>query len=222
MAGRSGCSSSFSRLARRSLGLRPALSRCHQFVTRYPKASAISFPPQLLRLLPAGAVAGWVLHPLESAALPRRTPQAVIYALQQGHAWAISALPCSFMPLPRPEHYCRVFLSAAAVNLKRSPRQIPSAGTPVDTQDFTEHYKIGWRRHYKVGWRKTFRPRLLSFTICVTQRPRLQSSNRKFGITEAIMDSNQSGRRRFLKQAVALDGGAAGAGAAPGWAVRGR
>src|SRR5260370_16212293 len=56
MAGRSGCSSSFSRLARRSLGLRPALSRCHQFVTRYLKASAISFPPQLLRLLPAGAV----------------------------------------------------------------------------------------------------------------------------------------------------------------------
>ena len=28
----------------------------------------------LLRLLPAGAVAGWGLHPLESAALSRRTP----------------------------------------------------------------------------------------------------------------------------------------------------
>src|ERR1700682_2393749 len=27
-----------------------------------------------LRLLPAGAVAGWGLHPLESAALSRRTP----------------------------------------------------------------------------------------------------------------------------------------------------
>jgi hypothetical protein len=26
-------------------------------------------------LLPAGAVAGWGLHPLESAALSRRTPQ---------------------------------------------------------------------------------------------------------------------------------------------------
>jgi hypothetical protein len=32
-------------------------------------------PPQLLRLLPAGAVAGWDLHPLESAALSRRTPK---------------------------------------------------------------------------------------------------------------------------------------------------
>ena len=30
----------------------------------------------LLRLLPAGAVAGWDLHPLESAALSRRTPEA--------------------------------------------------------------------------------------------------------------------------------------------------
>src|SRR6266498_3864299 len=35
----SACALSFSRLARRSLALRPAHSRCHQFVTRYPKAS---------------------------------------------------------------------------------------------------------------------------------------------------------------------------------------
>jgi hypothetical protein len=33
----------------------PAHSRGHQFVTRYPKASDISSPPCLLRLLPAGA-----------------------------------------------------------------------------------------------------------------------------------------------------------------------
>src|SRR4051794_26099932 len=51
----SACTSSFSRLARRSLALRPAHSRGHQFVTRYPKASDISSPPCLLRLLPAGA-----------------------------------------------------------------------------------------------------------------------------------------------------------------------
>src|SRR5262249_41767434 len=71
----SACAASFSRLARRSLALRPAHSRCHQFVARIPKASAISSPPQLLRLLPAGAVAGWGSHPLESAALSRRTPE---------------------------------------------------------------------------------------------------------------------------------------------------
>src|ERR1700693_1257124 len=41
----SACALSFSRLARRSLALRPAHSRCHQFVTRIPKASAISLPP---------------------------------------------------------------------------------------------------------------------------------------------------------------------------------
>src|SRR5450631_3490351 len=41
----SACALSFSRLARRSLALRPAHSRRHQFVTRYPKASAISLPP---------------------------------------------------------------------------------------------------------------------------------------------------------------------------------
>jgi hypothetical protein len=51
----SACTSSFSRLARRSLALRPAHSRGHQFVTRYPKASDIPSPPCLLRLLPAGA-----------------------------------------------------------------------------------------------------------------------------------------------------------------------
>src|SRR4051812_49403454 len=41
----SACASSFSRLARRSLALRPAHSRRHQFVTRTPKASATSLPP---------------------------------------------------------------------------------------------------------------------------------------------------------------------------------
>jgi hypothetical protein len=41
----SACTSSVSRLARRSLVLRPAHSRGHTFVTRFPKASAISLPP---------------------------------------------------------------------------------------------------------------------------------------------------------------------------------
>ena len=53
------------------------LARSPYFVTRYPKASDISSPPCLLRLLPAGAVAGWDLHPLESAAFSRRTPKTV-------------------------------------------------------------------------------------------------------------------------------------------------
>jgi hypothetical protein len=52
----SACTSAFSGLAQRSLTLRPAHSRGHLFVTRYPKASDISSPPCLLRLLPAGAI----------------------------------------------------------------------------------------------------------------------------------------------------------------------
>ena len=36
---------------------------------RYPKASDTSSPPCLLRWLPAGAVAGWALHPLEKRRL---------------------------------------------------------------------------------------------------------------------------------------------------------
>src|ERR1700726_281360 len=54
------------------------LARSPYFVTRYPKASDISSPPCLLRLLPAGAVAGWDLHPMESAAFSRRTPTAEV------------------------------------------------------------------------------------------------------------------------------------------------
>ena len=76
----SACTSTFSRLAQRSLRLRPAHSLCHLFVTRSSKASASSLPPCLLRSLPAGAFAGWGLHPLESAAFSRRTPMSVIDA----------------------------------------------------------------------------------------------------------------------------------------------
>src|SRR5260370_2767437 len=79
----SACALSFSRLVRRSLALRPAHSRRHQFVTRYPKASATSLPPLLLRLLPAGAFSRWALHPLESASLSRRTPHTDLSLISQ-------------------------------------------------------------------------------------------------------------------------------------------
>src|SRR6266478_5890782 len=89
----SACTSSVSRLAQRLLALRPAHSRGHQFVTRYPKASDISSPPCLLRLLPAGAVAGWGLHPLESAALSRRTPKATL--MRCPRSTATTSIRCS-------------------------------------------------------------------------------------------------------------------------------
>src|ERR1700680_2468486 len=65
----SACTSTFSRIARRSLTLRPAHSRGHQFRDRYPGASDISSPPCLPRLLPAGAAAGRGLPPLEKRLL---------------------------------------------------------------------------------------------------------------------------------------------------------
>jgi len=50
---------------------RPAHSCCHRILRHAsPEASTISLPPQLLRLLPAGAVAGWGFHPLEKRRLP--------------------------------------------------------------------------------------------------------------------------------------------------------
>ena len=64
MAVVSACATSFSRIAQRSLTLRPVHSRCHRILWHAsPEASTILLPPQLLRLLPAGAVAGWDFHP---------------------------------------------------------------------------------------------------------------------------------------------------------------
>src|ERR1700732_3016894 len=45
---------------------------------RYPKASDTSSPPCLLRSLPAGAVAGWGLHPLEKRRLVTAHVEAVL------------------------------------------------------------------------------------------------------------------------------------------------
>jgi hypothetical protein len=51
----------------------PAHSRCHQFVTRIPNFSY--FVTSIAAPVASGwSVAGWDLHPLESAALARRTP----------------------------------------------------------------------------------------------------------------------------------------------------
>src|SRR5271167_634045 len=82
----SASTSTFSRIARRLLALRPAHSRGHQFRDCYPGASDISSPPCLPRLLPAGAVAGRGLHPLEKRRL-------VTAHVESGHSHQISARP---------------------------------------------------------------------------------------------------------------------------------
>jgi hypothetical protein len=73
----SACASSFSRLAQRLLALRPAHSRCHQFVARFTRRLQSSrYLHDCSGCFPAGAFAGWDLRALESAALSRRTPLA--------------------------------------------------------------------------------------------------------------------------------------------------
>src|SRR5271156_2522983 len=81
----SACTSTFSRIARRSLALRPAHSRRH-LRDGYPRASDISLPPCLPRLLPAGAVGRAGLAPAGNAPPCRgaRGRRAFVYAVPLG------------------------------------------------------------------------------------------------------------------------------------------
>src|SRR6476660_4684491 len=74
----SACTSSFSRLARRLLALRPAHSRGHQFVTAIRRLQPFRYLHDCSDRFRRERIAGWDLHPLESAAFSRRTPQAAI------------------------------------------------------------------------------------------------------------------------------------------------
>jgi hypothetical protein len=72
----------------------------------------------MLRLLPAGAFAGWGLHPLESAAFARRTPTADIRkAANPLGASRVAYASLVYLPSPLPRHgdwrYC--FAQFAAV-----------------------------------------------------------------------------------------------------------
>src|ERR1700745_2328916 len=69
----SACTSSFSRFARRSLTLRPAHSRSHQFVTAIRRLQTFRHLHACSDCFRRERIAGWALHPLESAALSRRT-----------------------------------------------------------------------------------------------------------------------------------------------------
>ena len=71
----SACASSFSRFAQCSLTLRPAHSRCHQFVTRFTRRlQPFRFLHDCSGCFRLEHFAGRGLHPLESAAFSRRTP----------------------------------------------------------------------------------------------------------------------------------------------------
>ena len=78
--------------------LRPAWSPSCPRQPSTPEASAISLPPLLLRLLPAGATdAGWGSHPLKMCAFARHTANILLSAMEphdtsvQKEACAVSA-----------------------------------------------------------------------------------------------------------------------------------
>src|SRR3954451_9378930 len=70
----SACTSTFSRLARRSLALRPAHLRGHQVVTAIRRLQPFRYLHDCSDCFRRERIAGWALHPLESAAFSRRTP----------------------------------------------------------------------------------------------------------------------------------------------------
>ncbi len=70
----SACTSTFSRLAWRSLALRPAHSRGHQVVTAIRRLQPFRYLHDCSDCFRLERITGWALHPLESAAFSRRTP----------------------------------------------------------------------------------------------------------------------------------------------------
>jgi hypothetical protein len=74
----SACTSTFSRLARRSHTLRPAHSPGHQVVTAIRGLQPFRYLHDCSDCFRLERIAGWALHPLESAAFSRRTPIAAV------------------------------------------------------------------------------------------------------------------------------------------------
>src|SRR3954464_9835741 len=98
----SACTSSFSRLARRSLALRPAHSRGHQFVARYTEGFS-----HFVTSMTAPVASGWTgcrvgLAPTGKRRLSRRTPIAVLRRRNTTPGGPSSASPPRTTPAWRP------------------------------------------------------------------------------------------------------------------------
>src|SRR5712671_404854 len=140
----SACTSSFSRFARRSLALRPAHSRSHQIRDRYPGASDISSPPCLPRLLPAGAIAGWALHPLEK----RRLVTAHAVGGPSERETGLTVAPRALKP--RRAESGRGAQRLAAECAGRSAREPPQPRPPRLTRGCACHF-WPWRTGRRLG-----------------------------------------------------------------------
>ena len=142
----SACATSFSRLARRSLALRPAHSRCHRISWHAsPEASTVSLPPQLLRLLPAGAGCRVGLSPTEKAppyhgAQPERTSAKSLTWIGFGQLRKFERSPFSRLATTA---------SVADAALRNATRPLPSpdaATLASDTVlDSSGRWRVKWR-----------------------------------------------------------------------------
>ena len=76
-----------------SLALRPAHSRGHQVVTAIRRLQPFRYLHDCSDCFRLERIAGWALHPLESAAFSRRTPKAAVRRVAGGRQGSTSSRP---------------------------------------------------------------------------------------------------------------------------------
>jgi hypothetical protein len=130
--------------------LRPAHSRGHQFVTRYPKASDISSPPCLLRLLPAGANRRVGLAPTGKPRLVTAHPLSRHWRRAPATAQLGGYLPLA----PGVSTVRSTDLQVRCHGSERDGRDVPIpdlADNRLDLPDTAERRACTWARYFPPG-----------------------------------------------------------------------
>jgi hypothetical protein len=121
----------------------------HQIRDRYPKASDISSPPCLLRLLPAGTIAERPLRPLEKRRLSRHTPKAVLQPrLDSTYHCGAGALRALHFPERTPSQAA----ACAGVTRSSTPR---AAAYSIPVTTGRAHPNASHMRAEKFGYSRT-------------------------------------------------------------------
>jgi len=141
------CASTFSRLARRSLALRPAHSRCHQFVTcisrrlqpfRYLHSCSGSFR---LEHLPGGTCTHWKTppchgaHPKPPVAVGSRTGAPTLGSGGCSTAFAVALSPAAMVTFPAP---AASNVACEFLALRSPVRFVPKLMDLFDRDDFPQ------------------------------------------------------------------------------------
>src|SRR6202040_670779 len=107
-----------------SLALRPAHSRGHQVVTAIRRLQPFRYLHDCSDCFRLERIAGWALHPLESAAFSRRTPKAVILA-------SVNGSPDRRVGAASPSIFRHAGAAKADVHCPRTERQISRVSFPL-------------------------------------------------------------------------------------------